>query len=114
VEEKFSLIQEIGLKLVRIFCFGRTGSQKSGALIRAALENLERVCAIANRLAMRLDVTFFTGHMSGPNWVPGWMLRPDQPIPAGINQVVSGGKVVNCGYANLFEDLPTQEAALLY
>jgi endo-1,4-beta-mannosidase len=41
------------------------------------------------------------------------MLHPDQPMPTGINQVISGGKVVNCGYANLFEDPPTQQAALL-
>jgi endo-1,4-beta-mannosidase len=113
VEEEFSLINELGLKLVRIFLLWEDWQPEIGRINQAALNNLERLCGIAEHLDLTLDVTFFTGHMSGSNWAPGWMLRPDQPMPAGVNQVVSGGKVVNCGYANLFEDPTTQEAGLL-
>jgi endo-1,4-beta-mannosidase len=113
VKEEFSLIKDLGLKLVRIFLIWEHWQPEIGLIDRAALNNPEKVCDVADHLGLRLDVTFFTGHMSGPNWVPGWMLRPDQPMPTGVSQVVSGGKVVNCGYTNLFEDPPTQEAALL-
>jgi endo-1,4-beta-mannosidase len=61
---------------------------------------LEKVCDIAASLDLALDVTFFTGHMSGPNWAPAWMLRRDWPVPPGVKQVVSGQEVVNCGYLN--------------
>lgn len=113
VSEEFSLLRETGLKLVRIFLLWEDWQPKIDHIEPAALKNLERVCEIAGRLGLALDVTFFTGHMSGPNWAPGWLLYPDLPMPAGVNQVVSGGKAVNCAYANLFEDPAAQEAALL-
>ena len=62
------------------------------------------MCDIAANLGLSLDVTFFTGHMSGPSWAPGWMLRPDLPVPPWVPQVVSGGRVVDCGYANMYTD----------
>jgi hypothetical protein len=96
VAEEFGLIKEIGLMLMRIFLLCDDWQPEIGRIDRAALDNLERVCDTADRLAPALDVTFFTGHMSSPNWAPIWMLQTDRPMPAGVNQVVSGGKVVDC------------------
>jgi endo-1,4-beta-mannosidase len=48
-------------------------------------------------------VTFFTGHMSGPNWAPGWLLD-GSASSAGARQLVSGGRVVASGYRNPFTD----------
>jgi endo-1,4-beta-mannosidase len=63
------------------------------------------VCDAAAERGLELDVTFFTGHMSGPNWSPGWLLAPDGPSPTPEQrQVVSGGRVVDGSYRNQFHD----------
>ena len=36
-----------------------------------------------------LQPTFFTGHMSGPNWAPDWLIDPKTPLRAGERQLVS-------------------------
>jgi endo-1,4-beta-mannosidase len=104
VKEEFEIIQDIGLSLVRIFLLWEDWQPTPDQVNPQALAHLEKVCDIAAGLGLQLDVTFFTGHMSGPSWTPGWMLRPELPMPPGVRQVVSGGKVVNCGYANPFTD----------
>jgi endo-1,4-beta-mannosidase len=104
VKEEFEIIQNIGLSLVRIFLLWEDWQPTPDQVNPQALAHLEKVCDIAAGLGLQLDVTFFTGHMSGPSWTPGWMLRPELPVPAGVRQVVSGGKVVNCGYMNPFTD----------
>ena len=53
---------------------------------------------------------FFTGHMSGPNWAPPWMLLCGEPMPDGVNQVISGGRVVDCAVRSPFEDPLVLEA----
>lgn len=70
-----------------------------------ALAHLEVVADAARDAGTGLDVTFFTGHMSGPNWVPTWLLGGDTFPAPGIRQVVSGGaKVVPGHYRTLFTD----------
>lgn len=66
------------------------------------LKNLVTVCDLAERYHLKLDVTFFAGHMSGPNWVPRWMLRGDKPEY--VRQVISGGKIFESGYLNPYSD----------
>src|SRR5690606_6793720 len=56
-----------------------------------------------------LDVTFFTGHMSGPNWAPRWLLS-DAPGDRSRLQVVSAGTVVQRGYRNPYSDLVALDA----
>jgi endo-1,4-beta-mannosidase len=51
---------------------------------------------------LKLDVTFFTGHMSGPNWAPHWMLHGHKPISG--RQVVCGSKIVKNGYLNPYSN----------
>ena len=104
VREEFEIIREIGLGLVRIFLLWEDWQPTPDRVNPQALDNLAQVCDIAADLGLQLDVTFFTGHISGPSWAPGWMLRPDLPVPPGVHQVVSGGKPVDCGYANPFSD----------
>ena len=57
---------------------------------------------IAAEMGLGLDITFFTGHMSGPNWAPGWLLG--EPAVPTDRQIVSGGRVVDRGYRNFFTD----------
>jgi endo-1,4-beta-mannosidase len=104
VREEFSLISELGLNLVRIFLLWDDWQPAPEKVNAQALSDLETVADIAAGLGLKLDITFFTGHMSGPNWAPGWMLHPDEPLPARVNQLVSDGKIIDCGYANPFTD----------
>ena len=97
VQEEFGTIAELDLDLVRIFLLWEDWQPTPGSVDQDALDHLETVCDIAADLGLELDVTFFTGHMSGPSWAPGWMLRPG-PAPAPrVRQVVSGGQPVNLG-----------------
>jgi endo-1,4-beta-mannosidase len=104
VREEFAVIREAGLSLVRIFLLWDDWQPGPDQVDGGALRNLEQVCDVAASLGLTLDVTFFTGHMSGPSWSPGWMLRPDLPRPPRVRQVVSGGRVVDCGYTNPYTD----------
>lgn len=113
VREEFHLIREIGLSLVRIFLLWEDWQPTPDTVNPTTLRDLITVADIAHELSLKLDITFFTGHMSGPNWAPDWMLLPDTPMPPGVNQVVSGGKVVNCGYRNPYTDIMTLMAERL-
>ena len=97
VREEFAIIKDIGMTLVRIFLLWEDWQPTPDTVDQAALDNLGQVCDIAAELGLQLDVTFFTGHMSGPSWAPEWMLLRDQPMPPGVRQVVSGGRVDGIG-----------------
>lgn len=113
VLDEFKLIKEIGISFIRIFLLWEDWQPTAKKVNQNALKNLAKVCNIAADLDLRLDVTFFIGHMSGPSWVPKWMLKRDMPMPAGIRQVVSGERVVNCGYTNPFTNTVALHAAEL-
>lgn len=102
VKEEFSIIHELGLTLVRIFLLWDDFQPTPDKISASSLNNLVKVCDIAAALHLKLDVTFFTGHMSGPNWAPRWMLHGDKPPY--VRQVVSDGKVVESGYLNQYSD----------
>ncbi|HEX9374568.1 MAG TPA: hypothetical protein VF897_26365, partial [Roseiflexaceae bacterium] len=102
VHEEFALISDLGLSLVRIFLLWDDFQPTPAAVSRERLNDLVTVCDIAADQRLALDVTFFTGHMSGPNWAPGWLLDPSAPPPE--RQVVSSGRVVAGGYRNPFAD----------
>jgi endo-1,4-beta-mannosidase len=102
VREEFDIMRDIGLNVVRLFLLWDDWQPTPDSVSADALANLTTVCDIAAERGLGLDVTFFTGHMSGPNWAPGWLLD-GPPIPL-VRQLVSGGKVVNSGYRDYFTD----------
>lgn len=104
VRDEFADIRRMGLDLVRIFLLWDDFQPTPDTVSPQALTDLRIVCDLAADVGLRLDVTFFTGHMSGPNWVPAWLLMPGEPMPGDVRQVVSGGRVVNCGYRNPYVD----------
>lgn len=103
VREDFALIRDLGMRLVRIFLLWDDFQPEPDVVSADALRNLRVVCDIAADQGLQLDVTFFTGHMSGPNWAPRWLLDAALPPPPG-RQVVSGGQLVDSGYRNPFID----------
>jgi alanyl-tRNA synthetase len=80
----------------------------------AQLRAGDLVADIAARNGLTLDVTFFTGHMSGPNWAPGWLLgEPSDPTNFHNLHVVSHGKIVNRAYRSPYHDPIAHAAARL-
>ena len=112
VAEEFDLIAELGLRLVRLFLRWEDFQPAPALVSEAALDNLETVCDLAAERGLGLDVTFFTGHMSGPNWAPPWLLGGDEPV-SGERQVVSGSNLDAGPYRNPYVDPVALDAAEL-
>lgn len=108
VDEEFALIASLGLGLVRLFLLWEDFQPSPDSVSTARLADLERVCDAAERHGLGLIVTFFTGHMSGPNWAPGWSLAPPEGAARSGGRtprlVMSGGVPVAAGYRDPYED----------
>jgi endo-1,4-beta-mannosidase len=105
VSDEFDVIASIGMDVVRIFLLWDDWQPSANTVSPERLRDLGVVCDLAAAKGLGLDVTFFTGHMSGPNWAPRWMLDRDAPWPSRhVRQVLSEGKVVARSYRNMFHD----------
>lgn len=114
VDEEFSVLQSLQLQVVRIFLLWEDFQPRPEYVSEDALNNLRTVCGLASKHNLKLNVTFFTGHMSGPNWAPGWLLDASADVPTpNLRQLVSGGKVVESGYRNPYTDPVALEAERL-
>jgi endo-1,4-beta-mannosidase len=112
VADEFDVIAGLGLRLVRLFLLWEDIQPSPTTVAPGVLDDLAIVCDLAAERGLGLDVTFFTGHMSGPNWAPGWLLGGEEPVPAG-RQVVSGGDQAAGSYRNPFVDPEALAAAEL-
>lgn len=110
VQDEFDIIQDLGLDMVRIFLLWDDWQPAPNQVNLDALRSLEKVADAAATRNCSLNVTFFTGHMSGPSWTPRWMLQPGTPKADRVGQVVGGGQVVDCGYTNPYTDPLALEA----
>ena len=114
VAGEFDLIADLGMDVVRIFLLWDDWQPSPGTVSLDRLSDLGIVCDLAAERGLGLDVTFFTGHMSGPNWVPRWLLDATSPPPSpSAVQVVSNGKIVEGWYRNMFHDPVALEAERL-
>ncbi len=104
VRDEFALIRDLGLDVVRLFLLWDDFQPEPTSVSKSALKSLVKVADIAEANKLRLDVTFFTGHMSGPNWAPRWLLGGPRPHHKWIKEVVSAGRVTRQGYRNPYHD----------
>lgn len=88
VREEFALIRDLGLTHVRIFLLWESFQPTRDRVSVSALRDLRTVCDIAAELGLLIQVTFFTGHMSGPNWAPSWLIDQSRQLRPGDRQVV--------------------------
>lgn len=105
--DEFATIKDIGMNVVRLFLLWDDFQPEPTSVSSEAVDNLVKVANAAADNGLGLDVTFFTGHMSGPNWSPGWLLGGELPWKGGnewIRDIVSGGRIVEQGYRNMFHD----------
>jgi len=112
VADEFDIIADIGMSVVRVFLLWDDWQTRPDAVSSQRLADFAALCNVAAGRGLMLDVTFFTGHMSGPNWAPAWLLDADAPSPSPhVRQVISGGGVVPGAYRNPFHDVAGLEAA---
>lgn len=79
IRQDFQIIKDIGMSLVRIFVLWQDFQPTSPESVDpTALSNLKLVADVANDLNLKLDVTVPTVHMSGPNWVPAWLIDSER------------------------------------
>lgn len=118
VTDDLALMRDLGLNLVRIFLLWDDFQPDPARVNPQALAHLVQVADLAQQHGLGLDVTFFTGHMSGPNWAPRWLLteRPGfaSPYFGWVGQLLSQGRVIpNGNYRNPFSDPQALDAARL-
>lgn len=111
VRDEFAVIRECGLTLVRCFLLWDDFQPEPDRVDSTCLDNLVQVADIAAATGLQLDVTFFTGHMSGPNWAPRWLLQ-GAPLPQ-ARLLVSAGQPVDSGYRNPYTDPVARSAEQL-
>ncbi|HUG33517.1 MAG TPA: cellulase family glycosylhydrolase [Anaerolineales bacterium] len=107
VREEFGVIRDIGMTVVRLFLLWDDFQPEPDSVNMEAVASLIKVADIAAENGLGLDVTFFTGHMSGSNWSPRWLVGGDLPPHAHrewLRDVVSNGKLIDDGYRNMFHD----------
>jgi hypothetical protein len=91
IRRDFRVIRDLGLTLVRIFVLWMDFQPVDADHVdAAALANLVVVADEALAAGLQLDVTLFCGHMSGPNWLPAWMLLPPNAEPLAAAAAAEG------------------------
>lgn len=77
VEEDFTVIKDLGLSVVRLFMLWEDFQPEPFRMHHASLQCLGKVLDLAARIGLKVQPTFFVGHMSGCNWAPEWVLEAD-------------------------------------
>ncbi len=75
VGRDFSILSEYRFDVVRIFLLWEDFQPGMTEVSVPSLDHLVQVAEIAQGFSIQILPTFFTGHMSGVNWVPLWMLE---------------------------------------
>lgn len=103
VEEEFEQITDLNLRLVRIFLLWEDFQPAPQEIDAHSLDNLEEVLETAARFDLAVMPTFFTGHMSGANWIPCWALGGER-ISDSRFPLISAGETRKTGIRDIFED----------
>ncbi len=108
VARDFARLQEAGVDLVRLFLLWEDFQPEPDRIARSSLENLKTVADLASHYGLRLLITFFTGHMSGANWLPAWACEPSDVRPR--FRALVGGRPRTARSKNWYTDSDLREA----
>jgi endo-1,4-beta-mannosidase len=100
IDRDFAQIAGLGLELVRFFLLWEAFQPAPDRIDPDALERLDIVLRCAERHGLRTLPTFFTGHMSGVNWLPDWTLAPN--APAERFRTIAGGRESPYGIGDFY------------
>jgi len=108
VETDFKRIAESGFNKVRIFLLWEDFQPQINKILLQSIDYLSRTLDIAKKNNIGIMPTFFTGHMSGVNWMPEWMLTSEDCNSR--FEVFSGGELSKRVIKNFYEDKEIQDA----
>src|SRR6478735_8729590 len=89
VRDEFAQIRDLGITHVRFFLLWESFQPTPTTVNARSMRDLRTVCDIAAEVGLKLQPTFFTGHMSGPNWTPPWLVDPKTPRRTDERQLCS-------------------------
>lgn len=101
VEEDFLQLKIFNLEYIRIFLTWEDFQPEPDNISPIMLDNLITVAELAEKYELKLMPTFFCGHMSGANWMPSWMIEPNNKITR--FPLYSTGKVIKGEIKNLYK-----------
>jgi endo-1,4-beta-mannosidase len=102
VRADFSMMAANGLITARVFLLWEDFQPDPSRVSSTALRHLVCLADIAAACGVLIMPTLFCGHMSGVNWLPGWMLA--SAPGAGRFPVWSGGHQLAAGIRNWYSD----------
>ena len=111
VHGDMATIAELGLDVIRVFLLWEDFQPEPEGVNCCALARLTGLCDAVAAEGLKVIVTLFTGHLSGHNWAPLWLLD-EQSQRFDNRPVVSKGQRVQGGYRNPVSDPVARKAAL--
>lgn len=111
VEEDFSRIREAGFETLRIFLLWEDFQPEPRKVSLQSINHLVDVMETGHEKGLQFVVTFFTGHMSGVNFLPPWMVQfgeGDSRFP-----IFSDGKKRKGRILNFYSDREIQKVQKL-
>jgi endo-1,4-beta-mannosidase len=111
VRRDFPLLAAHQLKLIRIFLLWEDFHPEVSGISGETLNHLVQVADTAYDSGIQILPTFFTGHMSGINWLPPWMVQSfggEERFP-----IYSAGELRRGSIRNMYEDRDVWKAQKL-
>ena len=103
VRDELEEVRALGLQVVRFFLLWEDFQPLPDRVSPTALRCLADVMDALEERALKGIPTLFTGHMSGVNWLPEWILAPGrrEDVPF---RTVCAGQVEDAHCADIYED----------
>jgi endo-1,4-beta-mannosidase len=111
VRRDFAEIRSAGFDCVRIFLLWEDFQPHPLRISSQAIGGLVSVADLAFAQSLTLIPTFFTGHMSGVNWIPEWALESSSRRQR--FRIVAGNRVVPAVPRNWYVDQEVIQAQML-
>lgn len=102
VKRDFLLIKDSGFEVIRIFLLWEDFQPEPSRVSLNMVKNLVDVADIASDAGIKIVPTFFTGHMSGANWLPAWMLS--DKMANSRFPIITDGKMQNNRVRNFYHE----------
>ena len=111
VHGDMNTIAEMGLDLVRVYLTWEDFQPDPDGVNCCALARLTGLCDAVAAEGLKAIITLNTGHLSGHNWAPPWLLDSGL-APFADQPVISKGQRVSGGYRDPYTDPVARKAAL--
>jgi len=111
VKRDFSILAEYGFHIVRTFLLWEDFQPEIRQVSVPSLNHLVQVAEAARDFKLQILPSFFTGHMSGLNWLPPWMLESfsgEERFP-----IFSVGEIRRGSIRNMYTDREVWKAQKL-